>query len=809
MLSPTAIDTRTTLEDLWQLAGFKPNPNQRDAILHTEGPLYLPAGPGSGKTRVLLWRTLNLIVFHHVKPDAIFLATFTEKAALQLQEGLRALLSLVTNRTGIPYDISRMYIGTVHSLCRRLLADRAFSADHGRPRIPVLLDAVDQYFFISRRATWETLIAAAGFDPESCSQEINSFFRGSSMSRYLAIQNCIGLFNRFSEECIDPTSIRTRTDDPMLQALIDLYAAYLDQLQSQPVPHTDLSLVQQLAYHRLADTPNTGSVFKHVIVDEYQDTNTIQERLYFKLAEGHKNLCVVGDDDQALYRFRGATVENFVQFPQRCRQHFGCDPRAIPLATNYRSRKQIVDFYTNFIDRCDWHSPDGTAEYRVSAKKIHAHSQDNGPAVVVTNPGKPDVIFGEIADLVRDLIDNGTVTDPNQIAFLFPSMKFRGEMTSQVRRMKEALEAKGFKIYAPRAGRFLDIEEAVHIFGLFFTILGKPERNADYNFGDYRAFFDWVDNTCEAAKPLIEADPLLKLFVKERQTDIKEAIADFKTLTEAVEANGWEQSDAYDIDTMKRLLTQTAGLSDRAKQLLTNRYFDRVVERRREEGDTPITLKYVITRATSFNWSALDLFYQLCGFKPFTTMFDLAQAGVDEGPVCNLSLISQQLARFVDEHVSLITAQQIDSQLFMGIFATRYLYALYRMGESEYEDEEDAFPKGRIPFLTIHQSKGLEFPVVVLPNLRKDNRGPQFIETVVRPCLNREGEPLERVAEFDIMRQFYVALSRAQNLLVLGHLKGQGNWVNQPFKQIFEAGVHRIADLDLSTVPVTQVDHKD
>ena len=78
-----------TIRKLWRDYGFEPNRAQEEAILHGDGPLYLPAGPGSGKTKVLLWRTLNLIVFYDVKPQGIFLSTFTEKAALQLREGIR------------------------------------------------------------------------------------------------------------------------------------------------------------------------------------------------------------------------------------------------------------------------------------------------------------------------------------------------------------------------------------------------------------------------------------------------------------------------------------------------------------------------------------------------------------------------------------------------------------------------------------------------------------------------------------------------------------------------------------------------
>ncbi len=129
------------LEKLWKGAEFNPNENQKEAILHTDSPLFLPAGPGSGKTRVLLWRVINLIVNHDVGPEEIYLSTFTEKAALQLRDGLRAMLGAVTAVTNKPYDISKMYVGTVHSLCQRLLGDRRFLPDRhlsrrGRTRHP-------------------------------------------------------------------------------------------------------------------------------------------------------------------------------------------------------------------------------------------------------------------------------------------------------------------------------------------------------------------------------------------------------------------------------------------------------------------------------------------------------------------------------------------------------------------------------------------------------------------------------------------------------------------------------------------------
>ena len=151
---PTKPDILQAMVSLEALSGNKSGSiraaQQRAAILHVKGPLYLPAGPGSGKTRVLLWRVVNLLVNHNVPPGEVFLSTFTEKAALQLKEGLRALLGLVTERTGRPFDLAKLYVGTIHSLCQTLLADRRFSPAHQRTRPPVLMDDLEQYLLFYR-----------------------------------------------------------------------------------------------------------------------------------------------------------------------------------------------------------------------------------------------------------------------------------------------------------------------------------------------------------------------------------------------------------------------------------------------------------------------------------------------------------------------------------------------------------------------------------------------------------------------------------------------------------------------------------
>jgi ATP-dependent DNA helicase UvrD/PcrA len=180
---------------------------------------------------------------------------------------------------------------------------------------------------------------------------------------------------------------------------------------------TDLSLLQQAALDHLRASDPAQHVLRHVIVDEYQDTNHVQEALFFHLAGGHRNLCVVGDDDQALYRFRGSTVENLVEFEDRCNPQLGIPPERIDLGRNYRSRRAIVEFYRQFIEQIDWKKgPGKKGAYRVEGKRIEPDSSDAGPAVVASTPATPEAACAEVAALVQRLIKEGKVEDANQVA---------------------------------------------------------------------------------------------------------------------------------------------------------------------------------------------------------------------------------------------------------------------------------------------------------------------------------------------------------------------------------------------------------
>ena len=808
---------KLNIEYFWKLKGFNPNDRQREAILQTEGPLFLTAGPGSGKTRVILWRTVNLIVFHKVQPKDIFLATFTEKAAHQLKEGLRALLGIVTNETGQPYDISGMSIGTVHSICQEILIDRDRRfADGGiRGRAPVLLDELSQYFKLYQKSFWIELLTVGGFHTgvdsekeQTDAQEFITSYLGTrkKYSRHEAVNCVIKLFNRFSEENLDPTKITSQ--DETIQRFLNMYKFYCDSHnKTERIQTVDFSLLQQKAYNKICAYPNSQDVYKYIIVDEYQDTNSIQEQIYFALAKKCKNICVVGDDDQALYRFRGATVENLVEFENRCKTFLGVAPKKIALNTNYRSKQAIVNFYVDFIQRSNWKKVNGDGHYRVMDKDIKPHNQESIPAVVRTEKDKKENTCVEIAQFVFDLKKSGKIEDYNQVAFLFPSLKSEGQKSTKVIEFEKALDNLGIKIYAPRAGRFLEVPEAAQIFGLMFKILGRPSHQGPGSAG-LRDFRSWQLHCIEEADKIIANDSLLKEYINDRVKELEFINHDYEALMKVVNKNKWNVKAKLKLD-MIPSLASASGLSSKCKATLQKQAFISIL-RKREQAGQPVELGYVINRVTSLDWSVLDLFYQLNGFRHFQKMFELAEQGIDEGPVCTLGLVTQYLARFMEEYTAIITASFLSEDKFINTFVGSYLYAIYRLGESEFEDANDPFPKGRVPFLTIHQSKGLEFPYVVLGSLRKDERPADQTEVIIRELLKKEGEPLDRISHFDKMRMFYVGLSRAKQMTILPYFdRGKTN-TSEEFLTIFEQeNVPLLSSVDLKSLPPSAIEDDD
>lgn len=791
-----------TLQQFWKESNFHPNENQRKAIESINGPVFLTAGPGSGKTRVLLWRTLNLIVFHKIKPEEIFLSTFTEKAAHQLKEGLKSLLGIVTNKTGIPYDISKMSLGTVHSICKNIITDRRFSNDGARKIAPKLMDELEQYFYFYNKRKWKEIYEVGKYEnEEEANRAINLFFSERDFySKHQAVTSLIDIFNRFSEERLETSKLKAK--DNVVKKLLTMYEYYLNDLRKERIKITDFSLLQLEAYNNLLSSENSKNIFKHIIIDEYQDTNTIQELIFFELAKGNKNICIVGDDDQALYRFRGATVDNLVEFESRCKKYLNQKPTIINLNKNYRSKNDIVEYYRKFINLIDWKKQSGKGFHRVINKEIISVRTDKSPGIVVSEKNDASLVYTEIAKFIKRLKEENKIEDYNQVAFLFPYLK----NSSRVIGFKDAFENEGIPVYAPRSGRFLEVDEAIDFYGLMLHVFGKPKHDFKASRG-LKEFQSWLGKCIDRADAHLKRDKNINEFVKDKKNEIETVLRDYDILTNYLKKKDIELTEDFNLN-MRRSILNLSGLSEKAKKLLSNKFFEKVIEKRQKDG-RPFTVKYIVNSMTSLDWSILDLFYQLNGFQHFREMYRLAHEGIDEGPICNLGLITQYLGRFLEDYGNVLTASFLKDDKFINTFFSSFSYALFRRGESEYEDSDDPFPKGRVSFLTIHQAKGLEFPVVVLGSLYKQNRGPSKKEIVIRDLLKKGGEPLDRIDEFDIMRMFYVALSRAKELVVLPRYT-RGRAAIEPFKKLLnEESLLEIKEFKFKDLKASRLDKND
>jgi DNA helicase II / ATP-dependent DNA helicase PcrA len=789
-----ALKKSPPLEELFEQFEFSPNDAQYKAILNVDAPLFLVAGPGSGKTRVLLWRTVNAIVYHGYAPESIFLSTFTEKAAKQLVEGIQSILNVVTSFNDKHYDISKMYVGTVHSLCQRLLADRKLSQDYKRNKAPVLLDEIDQFFYINSTKRWQSLETFLGqpfkemskviYTLENPDKKININGYGKASTANILISH----LNRISEESITPKKLKDYAHQKESESL-DLLSRIYEWYEAQTmVDHVvDFSLLQRRAFEFLQKNSAASTKFKMIVIDEYQDSNSIQEKIFFELAKTHRNICVVGDDDQSLYRFRGATVSNFVNFPTRCQKQLHVKPITISLNTNYRSNKEIVEFYKSFIQEENW--SDEQSQYRVE-KDIQANNQNNVPSVFVTREGPSENVVEEIVTFVHDLIDSQKVNDPSQIAFLFPSLT-----NKHVKNMRNALEESGLQVYAPRAASFLETAEAKMIFGLIGHIIGFPTSYAE-------DFQNWMKKIAEEAEDMMEQNGELARFILEKQTEIELAKNDYQLLLKKLQEAGKSLDDDYNPDDL--FSKQLLNLSNLNRETIRNLKSKNLVEKAAQKYEEslkdsslkPYTFNYILNRVTAVNWSLLDLFYRLCGFEEFREMFRQAalpaNEGLDEAPLINLAKISDYLAKYNEKSVPVISGGMLQDQKLSMNFFNRYLYGLFVLKESEVEDTENILPRGRIPFLTIHQSKGLEFPYVVIGRLGSFEFPSKPMDYAVNALSDSSKEPFEKIRSYDEMRKFYVALSRAENAVILANVKSD-KWIqkNKGFDTLIRAGKAR------------------
>jgi DNA helicase II / ATP-dependent DNA helicase PcrA len=418
---------------------------QRAIVSHLDGPLLVIAGPGSGKTYSIVLRALNLLLLERAQPRQLVLCTFTEKAAFEMRDRLAA----AARKVGYACDLSELTVSTIHGFCSRVLTQHRHRTELGHSFDT--LDELTQLLFIFEH--FDEIIGL----PES------DLFLLRWKTRWTAIEGVRGYFDKITEELIDLQQL-TSSSDSFLRAIGNAYCRYARALLD--ANRTDFAHLQRLVYDLLGHPDTADAVtrdLRYVLVDEYQDTNYVQERLLLKLTEKSRNLCVVGDEDQSLYRFRGATVRNILEFPQRMP---GCS--IVKLTTNYRSHQAIVDRYDRWMSSADWSNPRG-APFRYD-KTIEAHAAGAHPlypaVIAIWGRDRRDEA-ARFADLVEFLRKNEVIADYGQVALLLHSVREQHSGPYLA-----ALEAKGIPAFCPRSRAYFEIPEVRDLVGCFAVLFG-------------------------------------------------------------------------------------------------------------------------------------------------------------------------------------------------------------------------------------------------------------------------------------------------------------------------------------------------
>ncbi len=635
------------------------NKPQSDSVFNTNGPTLIIAGPGTGKTFTLVLRTLFIILSERAKPSEIVLSTFTEKASFEIRDRL----SQFQKKLGVKLDLHELKTGTLHSICEGFISEYL-------KRTPLnknftVLDDLTSSLFINEN--FKQIVEPF---------KIEDKFFGKWLSKWQTISNLTNYFNKITEELIDAKKL-IKSKNEFLNSIGESYIKYQELLFEKN--KVDFAFLQKIFYDLLLDNEVNKKITsqnKYVLIDEYQDTNYVQERIALKLSKSHKNICVVGDEDQALYRFRGATVRNILEFPEKF-----TDCKIIKLLSNYRSHEKIIDHCNDFIESINWHSADNKKYFRFPNKSVKVADSTvspDYPAVFSIWVDSEKEEANRFADFVEFLLNNKIIQDPSDVSLLLRSVRidYSGPFI-------EALSRKNIKSFCPRARSYFENDEVKLTVACYALIFGFVDE--DLNGYGHRSV---IEDGLQLLSPFI-GTPL----------------ASFIKLT------SHEFLELKDKETLDKNIS--------------------------------------------------DYLYQLFAYKPFSEFLK------DENKARNLSIFSSLLNTFIlYYHFPVISARNklaVKYNLFNS-----FLNLLFNSGQNEFEDDENPIPKGYVQIMTIHQSKGLEFPVIVVGSLDKRFSVGKEVDRILSPFSHREEfEPISRVTAFDHVRAFYVAFSRAQKLLIL------------------------------------------
>lgn len=686
------------------------NEEQLKAVEHGKGPLMIIAGAGTGKTTVITERVKYLIAKEFAKPQEILALTFTEKAAREMEERVDKAM---------PYGVTQMWISTFHSFCDRILRSEAIHI--GINPAYVLMTEADAILFFRKHIH---------------SFSLNYFRPLGNPNKFIG--GMIQHFSRLKDEEISPDEyLKWVQKQPCLRRQEKKDAKQSDEEREEQEKYLELANAYR-KYEELKITEgvadysdlisHTLSVFKkrphilkqyqeqftYILVDEFQDTNIAQNTLAVLLAGKKKNITVVGDDDQAVYRWRGAAVSNMIQF----RATFP-NTTIVVLTKNYRSSKEILDRSYDLIQK---NNPDRLEVAEHIDKKLESMRRVNGEAI--------RVLYAERAEYEAELVAKEIL----QTNYQWSDIAILVRANAHAEPFARALSRAGIPYQFLGPGQLYRKAEVKDLIA-YLKVL--------YNFEDNVAMYrllvmDWMKLPTRDVAVISNA---AKKYGKSL-FEICELISGKQPTTSTIVKPEVEAQSVQQISALVQMIHDHLGMikKETAGQIL---YF--FLER---TGLLQLLAHYTNTK--------------------------------DETVALNISKFFGKLKEYESQHD--------DASVFTVV---DWIEMSMQLGESPMATDSDWSQDNAVRIMTIHSSKGLEFPIVFLVNM-VSQRFPSIErkeQIPVPEALMKEILSSGDAHEQEERRLCYVGMTRARDMLYLTAAKyyGEGKREKKLSPFIYEA----------------------
>ncbi|MFM1524218.1 UvrD-helicase domain-containing protein [Helcococcus bovis] len=423
------------------------NVKQEEAINKIDGPVLIIAGPGTGKTYTLVQRVINMVANLNIDPSQIMISTFTNKASFELIDRL----SLKFSELNLHKDVNDMMIGNFHSIARRILEEYIEFTPLKRGYIQI--DTIEQKYLINRFLPFFRKIEGYNF----------------VINRNREVRDIAKIINKICEDGI----LERQSSDERLNIYLKIVEMYENILKQYNM--LDFSHVLLYTYKLLKENPAIRDELRkkinYMMIDEYQDTNVIQEKIIFELLNENQNICVVGDDDQSLYRFRGATVKNILEFSKKFQ-----NVNKINLQQNYRSEGSIIGFYSNYMNGLIDKYKD-LSKYRLK-KVLFSDRMARSERVAKITAITDDEWYQKIYELIYNLKSKGAINNYNEVALLFSSLNHE-----KARKLISFLKSRDIDVYMPATSTLISQNEIRKLIGalyaIFKNVIVKNAKNID------------------------------------------------------------------------------------------------------------------------------------------------------------------------------------------------------------------------------------------------------------------------------------------------------------------------------------------